>query len=148
MLTAVVRGVNPVRASAVAVGSLLAVVAMVGCADDVQLAAERIEALDVPTIDRVQYEVDWLDGNSLMVQLVAGASDADARSVWCDVLLPIGIDEEALIVVLPQDDFVVPADVQQEAGPGALVAAEWKRPDCASPDDVPALSYVYLVGPD
>jgi hypothetical protein len=38
-------------------------------------------------------KADWLDGDSAYVFMAHDATDADARTVWCEVMLPSGLGE-------------------------------------------------------
>jgi hypothetical protein len=55
---------------------------------DARSAAERILASDSPLVASVVVDAE----EGLVVMLVPGAGDAEARDVWCDLVLPTGLD--------------------------------------------------------
>lgn len=83
-------------------------------------AVERVRAIDSPLVEDVSFYADWFDGDVLVVTIKDPASDAEARSVWCSVVGPSEIPDDAQVQVLNEHVW-------------------WDRPtDCSDPADVPA----------
>ncbi len=88
---------------------------------DVRGAEARIRQAASPLVVGVEAGIDSVDGNLLFIDLVAGANDAQARDVWCELVLPTGIDP-TLVLVGPID-----------------IAGTWAAPaDCTDPASIPA----------
>lgn len=77
---------------------------VVGCGRDAIDAADHIRALDLPTIDRVRANATFMDGAYIHVLLLPSANDADARGVWCDVVIPTGIGSDVEVIVGLDDE--------------------------------------------
>ena len=84
--------------------------------------ADTLTTSGSPVIADVVVDDDpWFSSPEVYVTLVAGATDAEARDVWCSWILPSGIRWQVVMVT-------------REIGSG-----EWLPPgDCADPDDIPA----------
>ncbi len=77
---------------------------VVGCGRDAIDAADHIRALDRPIIETVRADATFMDGAYIHVLLLPSANDADARGVWCDVVIPTGIDSEVEVIVGLDDE--------------------------------------------
>lgn len=65
---------------------------------DLVEVAERVRAADSPLIHRVFYTPgDILEPQELNVVLIQTAGDAEAATVWCEVLLPAGADHDTVV---------------------------------------------------
>lgn len=73
-------------------------------------------------IEDVEVDHDpWFGSPEVYITLVGGATDAQARDVWCEHILPTGV-RRAMVVVSR-----------------GLDSGEWPPPtDCSDPDDIPA----------
>jgi hypothetical protein len=84
---------------------------------DQEGVAER--AREMPFVKEVWYGADWLDGSWIQIVLSSGATDVDAKRVWCEAVLPHGVREETVAI-----------------GDGRRLS--WGPPDdCTDPSDVP-----------
>jgi hypothetical protein len=102
----------------------IAALTLAGCQQSLAESAAKVEAARHPAVDHVGYDEDWFDGDSLFVTLIPGATAADAKSVWCDVVIPAEVPGGVTIFVGPDLPVLANADM-----PG----------DCSDPDDVPPL---------
>jgi len=81
------------------------------------LASERTPGL----VGHIEFSGDWLDGDSVSIALVSGATNANARQVWCDVVY----------AALPPDSLSVTVHAQ-------FSDAVWPSPtDCRVPEEEP-----------
>lgn len=102
-------------------------VVFAGCSSDTgaRSGIDRVKALGHPLVQGTLVRGDWLDGDAALVYVANDATDADARTVWCDVMIPSGLSEGKLRVHLATAD-------QRHL---------WPMPrHCDDPDDIPKRS--------
>lgn len=93
--------------------ALSSVLLLVGCAAraaGLETAANTIRAAGSPLIKEVTYMDDWLDGEAVYVRLVADARKADAHSLWCDLLMPAGLNRTNTAVYRGTETWDAPTD--------------------------------------
>jgi hypothetical protein len=91
---------------AVVVGSFAAAVllltlgacSMVGTDATLAKAADVVRQASSPFIHSVTLQGDWLEGDAIYVRLIKGAGHEEADLVWCEILLPLGLDETTTAV--------------------------------------------------
>lgn len=95
--------------------------------DPLESAADRIRASQDPAITSVGFHHDWLDGDSLDIELVAGATRDDAKAVWCSVVRNAGVPRRAWVSLYSDSDFDLLSATDGKARSGGRV-------DCAAVD--------------
>lgn len=100
-----------------------AVLLVVGCSSDTGARAgvDRVLEMGHPLVQSAYVRGDFLDGDAAYVYVADDATDADARTVWCAVMVPSGLVEGRLRAYLATTD-------QKH---------RWYMPDCDDPGDVP-----------
>lgn len=87
---------------AVCAGICVAIVSACGVYDDatrLQSAVEDVAAIQHPYIRVIRYIKDFpLSQGSVQVRLARSLDGAAARTVWCEVLLPRGLDRTNTVV--------------------------------------------------
>lgn len=104
---------------------------------DVRRAEAMIRQAASPFVVDVEADVDSLDGDSLFIDVVAGATDQQARDAWCSVVLPTGIDP-GIVLLGPVDvlgTWAAPADCEDPSSIPPLVL--WPSNDPPVPVPVP-----------
>lgn len=84
---------------------------------DVDTPAGRVRAAALPVVTDVTIDRDWFDGDTLFITLVPGATDLQARAIWCELVLPTGVDPSFVSVGLdePVGDWDAPADCSDQS---------------------------------
>lgn len=105
---------------------LAVVVAVIGagCSSDTgaREGIDRVLALGSPLIEEASVRGDFLSGDEAYVYIANDSDDADARLVWCEVMIPSGLSEGKVRVVLATLDE----------------RYLWYMPqDCSDPGEVP-----------
>jgi hypothetical protein len=84
---------------------------------DVDTPASRVRAAALPVVADVTIDRDWFDGDTLFITLVPSATDEQARAIWCELVLPTGVDPSFVTVGLdePVGDWDAPADCSHQS---------------------------------